>query len=103
MFRNMKVGSRLALGFSLVLVFMVVIIAVSLRQAQVSHEKLQRIVKINNVRVQLANSMIDDARETSITVRDILLATHTINAQSRESTQKSRGHLAELKRSSAKR
>ena len=96
MFRNMKVGSRLALGFSLVLVLMVAIIGVSLRKAQVSREKLERIVKVNNVRVRLANDMIDDARETAIDVRNILLAKY--KNDSSESIKKIRDHLAELRR-----
>jgi signal transduction histidine kinase len=98
MFRNIKIESRLALGFSIVLVIMFAIIGVSLRQAQVSDKNLEHIVTVNNVRVQLANNMIDDVRETAITVRDILLATHTINIESSESAQKGRDNLAELRR-----
>jgi signal transduction histidine kinase/DNA-binding response OmpR family regulator/HAMP domain-containing protein len=99
MFRNMKVGSRLALGFILVLGFMAAIIGVGLRQAQVSQETLERIVDINRGRVQLAHDMIDDARETAIAVRDILLATHT--TPSSERLQEMRDRLAELRRTYA--
>jgi methyl-accepting chemotaxis protein len=77
MFRNMKIGVRLALGFGLVIVFMIAIIIVSLNQMAVSHDKLKRIVQINGVRVQLANSMIDDVREVSITLRTALLLKDT--------------------------
>ncbi|MCJ7523642.1 MAG: response regulator [Candidatus Aminicenantes bacterium] len=73
MFRNMKIGLRLALGFSVVLVLMAAIIVVSLRQAQVNHDKFEYIIKINNVRWQLANSMINQVKIVSIALRNILL------------------------------
>ena len=73
MFKNMKIGLRLALSFGLILVFMVVIILVSLNQIKVSRTMLDRIIKTNNVRLQLANNMIDHTREASINLRNILL------------------------------
>jgi len=73
MFNNIKIGLRLALGFGSVICFMIAIIAVSINQMAQSHENLNRIVQINNVRVQLANSMIDDVREVSIALRTALL------------------------------
>lgn len=73
MFNNMKIGLRLALGFGILICFMIAIIAVSINQMALSHEKLNRIVQTNNVRVQLANSMIDDVREVSIALRTALL------------------------------
>ena len=66
MFKNMKIGLRLALSFSFILVFMIVIILVSLNQIKVSQTMFDRIIKINNVRLQLANTMIDHTREVSI-------------------------------------
>ena len=73
MFKNMKIGLRLALSFSIILVFMIVIILVSLNQVKVSQLMLERIIKVNNARLQLANNMIDDTREVSINLRNILL------------------------------
>jgi methyl-accepting chemotaxis protein len=73
MFNNMKIGLRLALGFCLVIVFMIAIIVVSTNQMAVSHNDLKRIVKINNVRVQVANNMIDNAREVALAVRGTLM------------------------------
>ncbi|MCX6984563.1 MAG: MCP four helix bundle domain-containing protein [Lentisphaerae bacterium] len=99
MFRNMKVGLRLGLGFGLTIAFMIAIVAVSLHQSQVSHEKLQRIVKINNVRVQLSNDMIEDAREMAVTVRGILLAKY--NNESDKRIQERTGNCAELMRTYA--
>jgi len=74
MFRNMKIWLRFVLSFSLILAFMITIIVVGLNQMKKSHEKLTRIVKTNNVRIQLANQMINKAQETAIDVRNILLA-----------------------------
>ena len=70
----MKIWLRFILSFSLILAFMITIILVSLNQIKVSHEKLTRIVKTNNVRIQLANQMIDNARESAINTRNVLLA-----------------------------
>jgi methyl-accepting chemotaxis protein len=73
MFKKIKIGLRLALSFGLILVFMVVIILVSLNQIKVSRTMFDRIIKTNNVRLQLANNMIDQTREASIDLRNILL------------------------------
>ena len=98
MIKNMKIGLRLGLGFGLVIGFMIAVIVVSLHEMGVGREKMERIVKVNNVRLQLANDMIDDARESAITIRDILLATHNMNTKSSEIIQKRRDYLAELRR-----
>ncbi len=73
MFKNMKIGLRMGLGFSLVLVFMIAIIVISLNAMENSRDKLERIVKVNNARLHMSNAMIDDVREVSIALRDILL------------------------------
>jgi methyl-accepting chemotaxis protein len=73
MFKNMKIGLRLALSFSFILVFMIATILVSLNQIKVSQSMFDRIIKINNVRLQLANTMIDRTREVSIALRNMLL------------------------------
>ncbi len=73
MIKNMKIGLRLALSYSLILAFMIVIILVSLNQIQVSKAMFDRILKVNNVRLQLANNMIDYRREVSVSLRNILL------------------------------
>src|SRR4030043_578342 len=96
MFKNMKIGWRMGLGFSLVLVFMIVIILVSLNEMEDSRDNLDRIVKVNNARIQLANDMIDHARETAIDIRNVMLAKYKNEAS--ESIQKIRGDLAEHRR-----
>lgn len=73
MFKNIRISSRLGLSFSLILVFMVAIILVSLNQIKVSQTMLNRVIKVNIVRLQLANNMIDCTREVSINLRNMLL------------------------------
>src|SRR3989339_1066950 len=81
MFKNMKIGLRLALGFCLLIGFMILIIIVSINQMAASHDKLDRIVKINSVCVQSANGMIADVREVSIAMRTALLFKDTEKAR----------------------
>ena len=73
MFKNLKISLRLGLSFSIILFFMIAIISVSLSQIKVTRTMFDRIVKTNNVRLQLANNMIDHVREVSINLRNILL------------------------------
>jgi methyl-accepting chemotaxis protein len=73
MFKNIKIGFRLALGFSLVIAFMIVLIIIGLRQMKADHDNLERIAKEVNVRVRLANEMIDEAREVALSIRGLLL------------------------------
>jgi methyl-accepting chemotaxis protein len=77
MFKNMKIGLRLALSFIGILVIMTAIILVSLNQIKVTQTMLTRIVKTNIVRLELANNMIEHTREVSINLRNILLLKDT--------------------------
>jgi len=92
MFNNMKIGLRLALGFGLLIGFMIAIIVVSVNQMAVSRNMLDRIVKVNNVRVQLSNTMIDNVREVSIALRTALLLKDT------EKTKQIRDKIAETRK-----
>jgi PAS domain S-box-containing protein len=73
MFKNMKIGSRLALSFGIMLVLIITLMAVSLNSIKRIHQNLDQIVNNENVRTQFANDMSDDVREVSIAVRNILL------------------------------
>jgi Methyl-accepting chemotaxis protein len=92
MFNSMKIGLRLALGFGLLIGFMIAIMVVSINQMTDSRYMLDRIVKVNNVRVQLANNMIDDVREVSIALRTALLFKDT------EKTREMRDKVAESRK-----
>jgi len=73
MFKNMKISLRLGLSFSFILVFMIVIIFVSLNQIKASKKMYVRVIEVNAVRIQLANTMIDQIREVSIDLCNTLL------------------------------
>lgn len=64
---------RFLIGFSTVIVLMIVIILVSLFQMKNSQDKLTRIVEINNMRIILASKMGDFARDNSISMHKIML------------------------------
>ena len=74
MFKNMKIWMRFVLGFSAVLALMITIILVGLYQMRESHDKLTRIVRINNVRIFNSSIMGDVARDNSISIRNLMLA-----------------------------
>lgn len=92
MLKNIKIKWRLGISFSLILILMITIILVSLNALKDSHEKLTRIVTVNNVRLNLANHMIDDTREVSITLRNALLLNNS------DETQKMKGQIAEIRK-----
>ena len=73
MFKNLKIGVRLTISYGIILLFLIAVIIVSLNQISVSQKLFDRTLKVNNVRLQLANNMIDNTREVSITLRNILL------------------------------
>jgi len=73
MFKNMKIGLRLTLSFSLLIILMIVIIVIGLGAIGSVDTELKAIVEVENVRTQLANNMIDNAREIALAVRGTLL------------------------------
>ena len=73
MFKNMKVAVRMGLGFGMVIVVMIALIMVSLNQMEATANKLDLIVTRNVVRVHYANNMIDNVKQVSINIRNILL------------------------------
>ncbi len=74
MFKNMKIWMQFLTGFVIVLALMISIILVSLAQMKANHEKLARIVEVNNVRILLAAKMSAIARDNSISIRDIMIS-----------------------------
>jgi methyl-accepting chemotaxis protein len=73
MFKNMKIGVRLALSFSIMLVLIVVLIGGGINSMSKIDQNLDEIVNVENVRTELANNMVDGVREVSIAIRTILL------------------------------
>ena len=73
MFKNMKISVRLAMGFSIMLVIIAVLIGVGLNSMRKVHDTLNQIVKIDNTRTELAYVMIDNVREVAMELRTVLL------------------------------
>ena len=73
MFANMKIGKRMTLGFGVLLVIMAVLIWEGLNGMSDIQSKLDRIVKVNNVRINKAGDMLQAVQEVSINLRNALL------------------------------
>ena len=73
MLNNIRIGYRLAVGFCVVIAFMIATIALNISQMAANQAQLKQIVKVANVRVQLANQMIDNAREVALAVRNTII------------------------------
>src|ERR1700712_2906791 len=72
---NMKVGQRLALGFSLVLVLLVAVTVVGiLRMAQIQN-RLDHVVSVNNVVTRLVVDMRNNVSERVTSLRTLTLMT----------------------------
>jgi methyl-accepting chemotaxis protein len=70
---NMKLGTRLALGFGVVLAMLAVGTFVGVNRLGVMKDNLTDIVENNMKRIHLANEMVDQVRNIAISVRNTLL------------------------------
>ena len=73
MLKNMKIGKRLALAFLLMVLLMGAMIWESIDAMGGIQKSLDRIVKVNNVRLEMNNDMHDQVAEVSINLRNFLL------------------------------
>ncbi len=73
MFKNMKIGMRMGIGFGVVLLLMLVNIVVSIRDMGEIDKNLERIVNVNNVRINKTADMMQSVQEVSINLRNVLL------------------------------
>jgi methyl-accepting chemotaxis protein len=72
-FQNMKVGTRLAVGFGLVLALTVALTALALSRMALIHTHLQHIVQEDAQRLEVANELRDLVRYQSVAIRDVVL------------------------------
>ena len=70
---NLKLSRRLAIGFGLVLLFLLGITAVALTTMAEMDRRIGNIVEVNNKRVALAGEMIASVDEVSIAVRNLVI------------------------------
>ncbi len=73
MFKNLNLSKRLGLGFGLVLVSMAVLIWIGVRGMSSINENLERIVKVNAVRIALITDMEKDIANIGINVRNTII------------------------------
>ena len=73
MFANMKIGKRMALGFGLLLVLMVALIWIGVNGMSEINKNLDRIVKVNGVRLDLINDMNKSLSDIGINTRNIVI------------------------------
>ena len=73
MFANMKIGKRMTLGFGVLLVFMAVLIWEGVSGMAGIQKNLDRIVKVNNVRIDLSNDVYKDIDQISINIRNMII------------------------------
>jgi methyl-accepting chemotaxis protein len=81
MFKNMKVGMRLGLGFCAVLVLMLGIIYSGLSGMSGQDDKLSKIVNENNVKTALSMTMSENVHIVSRILRNIILVTDDAGMQ----------------------
>jgi methyl-accepting chemotaxis protein len=73
MFKNMKIALRLALANGVLLLILAGLIWVSIANLAKIQANLERIVLVNNVRIEQSNEMSTSISEISINLRNILL------------------------------
>lgn len=73
MLSNIKIGKRMGIAFTILLVIMVALIWFGLNGMSGMAFNLERIVKVNNTRLELLNQCQINVSEVSINLRNILL------------------------------
>jgi len=73
MLKNMKLSSRLAMGFSMLVLIMLVLIWVGLMGMSKIKSDMERIVEVNNVRIMEIASIDDNISKIAINVRNTIL------------------------------
>ncbi|MBU0545889.1 MCP four helix bundle domain-containing protein [Patescibacteria group bacterium] len=73
--KKLKFRQFLKIGFSIIIIFMIVTLVNSLAQTREARKKFKYITEINFVRLKLANSILSSVRESAVATRDILLVT----------------------------
>ncbi len=73
MLNNLKIAVKLALANGILLLFLAVVVWIGLANMAGLQGDLERIVKVNNLRIELANEMHNCISEISINMRNILV------------------------------
>ncbi|MBW6486885.1 MAG: MCP four helix bundle domain-containing protein [Syntrophobacterales bacterium] len=81
---NMKVSTKLYLGFSVPVLIMIVLGIISLSSMGNIQSSLERIVKVNNLRGNLSHETGADVRDIAVTLRDIALVKEDADRQAHQ-------------------
>ncbi len=81
MFSNMKVATRLAVAFTIVLLLLIAVVGLGISRLALINEGLRAITEENNVEMAHAEGMRSAAYETSIAVRNLVLLTDAAKAE----------------------
>jgi len=73
MLNNMNIGKRLGIGFGIVLALMLTLIWIGISNMGQIQAKLERIVKVNNERTDLASDIQNNIYEVSVQLRNVIL------------------------------
>lgn len=96
MFKRMKIGHRLFLGFGLILFLMAVVIVTEIETLKRMQDELETIVLQANARNKMANAVTVHAYGTALDVRAILLLGH--DERSKERMRQTHDRLAETRK-----
>jgi methyl-accepting chemotaxis protein len=72
-FRNLTIATRLGIGFGLVAVFLMVVIALGLTSMRQIQDRMDEVTKINNVETRLAQTMDLTVTERALALRNLIL------------------------------
>ncbi len=81
MFKNMKIGTRLGLGFSIVLLLLVTVILLGVTRMAEINDRLDVTVNENNVKIKLASDMRSGVLDVLIAIRNVVLLDDDIEMQ----------------------
>ncbi|MFC0254003.1 methyl-accepting chemotaxis protein [Massilia consociata] len=71
--KNMKIGARLALGFGVVVVLMMIVVATGLNALSGMDDAIETIVDDNNVKIEAVATLRDTQQQFAIAVRDLTM------------------------------
>jgi len=72
-FKNMRIGMRLGLGFALVLSFLLVVAYIGITRLQAVQENFDVAINENSVKIKLANDLIKQLNIIARSVRNMAL------------------------------
>ncbi len=77
MFKNMKIGTRLGLGFGLVLLLLSVIAFVGITRLSAVQDNFDVVVNENNVKIKAISNMRDSLNISARSVRNMIILDNT--------------------------